>query len=253
LKAVVATDIGGPEVLDLQELPEPTPAPGQVSIEVAYSGLNFAEVMGRRGDLGPQTDPFIPGLEVSGHVRSVGESVTGLTAGQAVCAFTDTGGYAEVALAQAALTFPINDDSPEGLLRAACSPTVGITAWSLLRHAGRIAAGETLLVHAAAGGLGTLVGQLAHHLGAGNIIGTVGSSAKADYAKSFGYDHILVRDDFRARLSGLNGGRGVDVVLEPVGGQTREQSLESLAPYGRPCALRQRLAIRGLPFQRRQT
>jgi NADPH2:quinone reductase len=233
VKAVVATRVGGPEVLEIRDLPEPQPGPGQVSIEVAYAGLNFADVMGRRGDLGPQADPFVPGMEIAGHIAAVGDDVGELQAGQAVCAFTDIGGYAEVAVAQAALTFAVDDDSPDGLLRAACTPTIGITAWSLLRHAGRLAVGETLLVHAAAGGLGTLVAQFARHLRAGTIIGTVGSAAKADYAHDFGYDDVLLREDFASRLAAMSDRPGLDLVLDSVGGPTREQSLRLLAPYGR--------------------
>jgi NADPH:quinone reductase len=233
VKAVVAARLGGPEVLELRDLPEPQPGPGQVSIDVAFAGLNFAEVMGRRGDLGPRDDPFVPGLEVSGRVRRVGEGVTVLRPGQPVCAFTDAGGYAEVAVAPAELTFPVAADGREALLRAACAPTVAITAWSLLRHAGRLAPGETLLVHAAAGGLGTLVAQFARHLGAGMVIGTIGDPAKAQYARGFGYDHVVARDDFRARVAELTGAAGVDVVLDSVGGRVSEESLAALAPYGR--------------------
>jgi NADPH2:quinone reductase len=233
VKAVGARHPGGPEVLEIRDLPEPHAGHGEVTIEVAYAGLNFAEIMGRRGDHGPVADPFVPGLEVAGHIATVGEGVNDLRVGQAVCAFTDVGGYAELARAQSALTFPVDDDSADGLLRAACTPTIAITAWSLLRHAGRLCAGETLLVHAAAGGLGTLVAQLARHLGAGQIIGTVGNATKARYARQFGYDHVLVRKNFAVRMAEISDGRGVDLVLDSVGGSTREQSLELVAPYGR--------------------
>jgi NADPH2:quinone reductase len=233
VKAVVARHPGGPEVLEIRDLPEPQARHGQVTIEVVYAGLNFAEIMGRRGDHGPVADPFVPGLEVAGHIATVGEGVSDVRVGQAVCAFTDVGGYAELARAHSALTFPVDDDSADGLLRAACTPTIAITAWSLLRHAGRLCAGETLLVHAAAGGLGTLVAQLARHLGAGQIIGTVGSATKALYAHQFGYDHVLVRNNFAVRMAEINDQRGVDLVLDSVGGSTRDQSLALLAPYGR--------------------
>jgi NADPH2:quinone reductase len=201
-----------------------------VSIDVAYAGLNFAEVMGRRGDLGVQSNPFVPGLEVSGRVRALGAGVSHLRTGQPVCAFTDTGGYAQVAIASAVLTFPVPGDDDDALLVAACAPTIGVTAWSLLRYAGRMAQGEALFVHAAAGGLGTLVGQFARHLGAGRIVGTVGTAEKRDYARRFGYDDVMLRDEFLARACAVE---PVDVVLDSVGGRTRARSLEVLKPYGR--------------------
>jgi NADPH2:quinone reductase len=233
MRAVVAASYGGPDVLEIVDLPTPRPQPGQVSIDVAYAGVNFAEVMGRRGDLGPQRQPFVPGLEVAGHVRAVGRRVHDLAPGHPVCAFVDVGGYAEVALADARLTFPLASDDDESLLRAACAPTIATTAWSLLRHAGRLAPGETLLVHAAAGGLGTLLGQFARHLEAGTILGTVATEDKVRYAEGFGYDNVLGRAGFAPRVLELTNGRGVDVVLDSVGGVTREQSLELLAPFGR--------------------
>jgi NADPH2:quinone reductase len=233
VKAVVAAAFGGPEVLEVVELPEPQPGARQVSIEVAYAGVNFAEVMGRRGDLGPQTKPFVPGLEVAGRVRAVGRDVHGLEVGRPVCAFTDVGGYAEVALAHERLTFPVDSGDDESLLRAACAPTVATTAWSLLRHAARLARGETVLVHAAAGGLGSLLAQLAGHLGAGTIIGTVGRESKVVPARRYGYDHVLLREGFAPRVRELTNGRGVDIVLDSLGGDARKRSLELLAPYGR--------------------
>lgn len=227
MNAVVADRPGGPEVLELRTLPAPRPGPGQLAIKVAYAGLNFAEVMGRRGDLGPRDDPFVPGLEVAGHVCELGAAVTDFALGQPVCAFVDEGGYAQQAIADARLTFTIPDDTDAGLMLAACTPTVGITAWSVLHRAARLSAGETVLVHAAAGGLGTLIGQLARELGAARVIGTVGSPAKVAYARAFGYHDVLLRERFATDLA------GVDVIIDSIGGAVREQSLDLLKPYGR--------------------
>jgi NADPH2:quinone reductase len=223
MRAVVATEPGGPEVLHVRDVDEPSPGPGQVAIEVAYAGLNFAEVLERRGALGPRPGPFVPGLEVSGRVRSLGSGVGQLEVGQPVCAYVRRGGYAEVALARAERIFAVDGD----LATAAAMPTVGITAWTVLRDVARLRPGETVVVHAAAGGLGTLVGQLARHLGAGAVIGTVGDAAKAGYAAAFGYDHVMARDRFAEQAA------GVDVVVDSVGGPARRDSIRVLAPGGR--------------------
>lgn len=233
MRAIVATAVGGPEVLELRELPTPEPGPGEVTIAVAFAGVNFAEVMGRRGDLGPMPEPFVPGLEVAGRVCAVGPDTEGFRVGDPVCAFTDVGGYAEVVRTKAQLAFPLADDSRESLLRAACSPTIAITAWSLLARTARLGRGETVVAHAAAGGLGTMAVQFARALGAGRIIGTVGRASKVAYARDLGYDDVIERNGFPERVRELTGGRGADVVLDSIGGDVREQSLEALAPYGR--------------------
>jgi NADPH2:quinone reductase len=230
---MVATTLGGPEVLQPRDLPEPEPGPGELTIEVAYAGVNFAEVMGRRGDMGPRPQPFVPGLEVAGRVRALGEGVTEPAVGQPVCAFTEVGGYAEIAAARAILTYPLEEPLATDLLDAACAPTIVPTAWSMLRYAARLQPEESVLIHAAAGGLGTMAAQFARHLRAGTIIGTVGSPEKADYARGFGYDHVIERREFVAAVRELTDGRGVDLVLDSIGGEVREQSLDALAPYGR--------------------
>jgi NADPH2:quinone reductase len=160
-------------------------------------------------------------------VCELGPDVTDLAVGQPVCAFVDEGGYAQQAIADARLTFTIPDGSDAGLMMAACIPTVGITAWSVLHRAARLSAGETVLVHAAAGGLGTLLGQLARELGAARVIGTVGSPAKVAYARAFGYHDVLLRERFAADLA------GIDVIVDSIGGAVRKQSLDLLKPYGR--------------------
>ncbi|MBO0777999.1 MAG: alcohol dehydrogenase catalytic domain-containing protein, partial [Ktedonobacteraceae bacterium] len=108
MRAVVVTEFGGPEVLSVREMPIPQPGPGQVTIQVAYAGVNYAETMARRGGLHRDQLPFIPGLEVAGHIHALGEGVEGLRVGQPVAALTMSGGYAEIARAQASLTFPLD-------------------------------------------------------------------------------------------------------------------------------------------------
>ena len=235
MRAIVVSEFGGPEVLKVREVPAPQPGPGQVTIQVAYAGVNYAETMARRGGLIPkELLPIIPGLEVAGHIHALGEGVEGLHAGQPVVAFIGSGGYAEIALAQALCTFPL--DAPDNnidLTTAAGFPTIVPTAHDLLVRVARLHQGESVLIHAAAGGVGTIAGQIAKHMGAGLIIGTVGSPRKAEYAMSFGYDRVALYDEFLQNVRELTNGRGVDIVLEGVGEPMRSHSLSALAPFGR--------------------
>jgi NADPH2:quinone reductase len=229
--AVVVEEIGGPESLRVREWPEPTPGLGQVAIDVAYVGVNFADVMARASGHLVGSLPFVPGLEASGHVRALGEGVTDLTVGQPVTALTLAGAYADVVLASAALTFAV----PEGLdLRTAATlPVVLPTAHALIHEVGRLREGESLLVHGAAGGVGTVVGQIARLANAGAIFGVVSTREKAQYARRFGYDDVFLSDDLDVRARAATDGRGVDLVLDAVGGETWRRGLDVLAPFGR--------------------
>ncbi len=231
MRAVVVDEVGGPEALRLRERPEPAPGPDQVVIDVAYAGVNFADVLARASGYRVQSLPFVPGLEASGRVRAVGEQVTGLSVGQPVTALTTGGAYADVALAPAALTFPV----PDGLdLRTAATlPIVLPTAHALVHEVARLREGESVLVHSAAGGVGAVVGQIARLAGAGAVFGVVSKPEKADYARQFGYDDVFLADDFDDRIRTATGTRGVDVALDPVGGETWRRSLDLLAPFGR--------------------
>lgn len=234
MRAVVIPSLGGPEVLALCDLPDPHPGPRQVSIRVVYAGVNYADVMDRQRGYHGAHFPFVPGLEVSGYIQEPGEGVEGLRPGQPVAAFVKSGGYAELALASADLTFPL--ESPHGKLDlavAAAFPTVVPTAYDILVHVARVQAGEAVLIHAAAGGVGSVAGQLARSLGAGLVLGTVGSTQKVAYARTFGYDQVFLRDGFVEAVHSVTKGRGVDVVLDAAGEPTRSQSLSLLAPFGR--------------------
>src|SRR3989440_1443422 len=217
MRAIAVTTFGGPEVLQLTEVPQPQPGPGQVVIRVAYTGVNFAEIMGRRGDYHASTLPFVPGLEVSGHIHALGEGVEGLSIGQPVAAFTVTGGYADYVAASALLTFPLAKTLD--LRTAAAFPTVVPTATALLTDVAHLQPGESVLVHAASGGVGTVAVQVARLLGAGKLIGVVSREEKREYARSFGYDDVLLQGDFADQVRELTGGRGADVILESVGGE----------------------------------
>ncbi|MEU0333937.1 zinc-binding dehydrogenase [Streptomyces sp. NPDC006193] len=231
MRAVEFHEYGGPEVLKPVEAEPPEPGPGQVTVDAAYTGVNFADLKARAEGYRVTALPFRPGLEVSGRIRAVGEGVTGLRPGQDVVALVDGGAYAEVVAADAATVFPL----PRGLdLRtAAALPTVLPTAHALIHEVGRLRAGETVLVHGAAGGVGTVAGQLARAAGAGAVYGVVSSPAKADHARRHGYDEVFTTAGFPADVLRATGGRGVDLILDPVGGDTLRRGLDALAVFGR--------------------
>ncbi|MFG2118850.1 zinc-binding alcohol dehydrogenase family protein [Streptomyces sp. NPDC048710] len=230
MRAVEFQEYGGPEVLKAVTAEVPEPGPGQVSIEVAYTGVNFADLKARAEGYRVPRLPYVPGLEVSGRIRALGAGVTGLAVGQEVAALTEGGAYAEVAVADTTTVFPL----PAGmdLRTAATLPTVLPTAYALIHTVGRLQPGETVLVQGAAGGVGTVAGRLARAAGAGTVYGVVSSAAKAAYAKEHGYDEVFV-GAFQDPVRQATGGRGVDLVLDPVGGDTLRAGLASLAPFGR--------------------
>ncbi|MFD7020302.1 zinc-binding alcohol dehydrogenase family protein [Streptomyces sp. NPDC059928] len=231
MRAIRFDEFGGPEVLQLVEAEVPRPGPGEVSVDVAYAGVNFADLKARSSGYRVASLPFVPGLELSGRIRAIGAGVEGLAVGQEVAAMTEGGAYADVALASAVTVFPV----PEGLsLRTAATlPTVLPTAHALIHEVGRLQPGESVLVQGAAGGVGTVAGQIAKLAGAGAVYGVVSSEAKADYARKHGYDDAFLTDSFDADVLRATGGRGVDLVLDPVGGETLRRGLESLALFGR--------------------
>ncbi|MCC9305857.1 zinc-binding dehydrogenase [Kitasatospora sp. RB6PN24] len=238
MKAIGFTENGAPQVLRPVELPVPEPGPGQVLIKVAYAGVNYGEVQHRLGDFGPPDGVDVTGLEASGRIAALGPGVApgeGLAVGDPVAAYLPTGGgYAEFAIAPAELVFPLHTAAGEIDLRTAGGAGLVLpTAYGLLAEAARLRPGDTVLIHAAAGGIGSAAAQLARALGAKAVYGTVGSAAKAEYAARFGYDDLFGREGFTEAVLQATGGRGVDVVLDPVGGPTRLASLEALAPFGR--------------------
>ncbi|GAA2868924.1 zinc-binding dehydrogenase [Nonomuraea rubra] len=226
MKAITIPEFGGADVLRLDEVEVPDPGPGQVAIDVAYAGANFAEILYRQG-LADVPLPFVPGIEVSGRVRALGPGVEGLRVGQPVAALTivDSGGYAEVVVTSAELVAPL-DGYELGLGVAAALPSNSTTAFLVLDRVARIEPGESVLVHAAAGGVGSQLGQAARLLGAGRVVGTVGSTAKLEAAKAFGYDEVVLREE-------AAGAGRFDVVVDMVGGAARRGSLDLLAPMGR--------------------
>jgi NADPH2:quinone reductase len=231
MRAVEFQEYGDPEVLRVVEAETPEPGPGQVTIDTTYIGVNFADLKARAEGYRVESLPFRPGLEVSGRIRAVADGVEGLHPGQEVVALVNSGAYAEVVVAETATVFPL----PQGLdLRtAAALPTVLPTARALLHEVGRLRTGETVLVHGAAGGIGTATGQLARAAGAGAVYGVVSSTAKAEHALKHGYDEVFTSDTFDGDVRRATGGRGVDLVLDPVGGDTLRRGLDALAVFGR--------------------
>ncbi len=231
MRVVQLTEFGGPEVLRVAEVPVPEPAPGEVLIRVARAGLNFGDTHQRRNEyIAKHELPVVLGGEVAGTVERAG---AGFAEGERVIALLRTGGYAEYAVASAARTFRIpegvSDDDALALL------IQGLTAWHLLRTSAHLAEGESVVVHSAAGGVGSLLTQLARPMGAGRVIATAGSPERRAEALELGADVAVdpETDELTTALIEANGGEPVDVVLDAAGGRIFEQSLAALAPFGR--------------------
>ena len=224
MRAVQITEFGGPEVLTLTDLPDPVASEGLVVIDVTSAGVNYADTHQVEDSYLSRTKlPLVPGSEVVGRLPD----------GQRVSAFSMSGGYAEKALISPAAAFPLPDGVSDG--QALSLMVQGLTAWHLLRTSTHLAKGESVVVHAAAGGVGTLAVQLAKAWGAGTVIGVASSQEKRDLATSLGADVTVDAGapDLKAALEEANGGKKVDIVLEMVGGPTLDASLAALAPFGR--------------------
>ncbi|MGY1810721.1 zinc-binding alcohol dehydrogenase family protein [Blastococcus sp. SYSU D00669] len=230
MRAVQITRFGGPEVLEVVDVPEPEPAAGQQLFDVAAAGINYADTHQTEDSyLAPQKLPLIPGAEFVGTPAGGGQRVVGLL---------DGGGYAEKVAAPTRLTWPV----PDGVTDEQALAVVlqGATAWHLLRTSSHLREGESVVVIAGAGGVGSLAVQLAKRWGAGRVIATASSPEKRALAEELGadasVDPALADDDpkqFTAALREANGGKPVDVVLEMTGGNVFSGSLSALAPFGR--------------------
>ncbi len=224
MRAVQITRYGGPEVLELVDLPDPVPSGELFVVDVTAAGVNYADTHQTDNSyLAPTRLPAVPGAEVVGR-RADGHRVVGLVSG---------GGYAEKALLHPSAAFDVPDGVGDGAALALVLQ--GLTAWHLLRTCAHLAPGETVVVHAAAGGVGSLAVQLAKTFGAGRVIGTASTPAKRDLAQRLGADATVdpAAGDLTAALKEANGGRDVDVVLEMTGGAVFDASLAALAPFGR--------------------
>ena len=233
MKAVVVTAYGEPDVLQTRDLPQPELGPGEVLIRPSHISVNFADLKARRGSHHIKRElPFVPGLDVAGEIIDIGPNVKHLSRGMLVAAATDGGAYAEVVRAREILTFPL----PDG---ADAEPAAGIvtmmTAYNTLVKLGGLQRGETVLVHASAGGVGSLQLQLARLYGAKTVIGVVGRVEKRTVAESFGAHTVIdaSSEDVAERVRAETGGRGADVILDSVSGPMFDVNLRILAPFGR--------------------
>ncbi|EPY92257.1 hypothetical protein K530_54235 [Streptomyces noursei CCRC 11814] len=224
MRAVQIKNFGGPEVLELAEVADPLPAPGEVLVEVSLAGVNYRDThLSEVGALPGDLLPLIPGMEVVGRTPD----------GTRVAAVVPRGGYAERVAVPAQLAVPVPDAVDD--FSALALLVQGTTAWLLLHESARMRAGDSVLVHAAAGGVGSLAVQLARTAGAGRVIAAAGSPEKRALALDLGADEAIDSHDpdLAAAARRANGGRGLDVVLEMTGGPVTAQSLAALAPLGR--------------------
>jgi len=224
MRAVQIQEFGGPEVLQVVDLEKPEPGEGEVLIEVARSGINFADTHQRENSyLARYEVPLVLGGEVAGTAPD----------GRRVVALLRDGGYAEYAVAPEATLFPIPDGVDDGAALALIIQ--GLTAWHLFRTSAKLAAGESVVVVSGAGGVGSLAVQLAKPFGAGRVIATASTEEKRQKALELGADAAVdsAADDLKGALIEANEGRPVDVVLEMSGGRVFEQSADALAPFGR--------------------
>jgi NADPH2:quinone reductase len=229
-KAIVVREYGGPEAMKWEEVTVGEPGPGQARVKHAAIGINFVDVYNRTG-LYKTPLPFTPGAEGAGTVVSAGPDITHVKPGDRVAYFGPQGSYAEERILPADRLITIPDDID--FKTAAAMTLKGLTVQFLLRQTFPVKKGDTILFHAAAGGVGLIAGQWANHLGA-TVIGTVGSEEKAKLARAHGYHHVIRyrTENFVERVNELTGGRKCDVVYDSVGKDTFPGSLDCLRPMG---------------------
>ena len=233
MRAVTISSPGGTEVLSWDDVPAPSPGPGELLIEVDAAGVNRADILQRRGLYPPPDDaPAWPGLEVSGRILELGSGVTGWAAGDPLCALLSGGGYAERVVVPVQLALPVPDGV--SLREAAALPEAAATAWSNLVDVGGLRPGETVLVHGGSGGVGSVAVQLAAALGA-RVIATARDAERCELVRDLGADVAIsyADTDVAAAVLEETGGRGVDVVLDILGAGALGANIESLATGGR--------------------
>jgi len=234
MKTIRVEEFGEVDVLQYVDVERPEPGEGEVLIEVRSAGVNYADTMRRRNQYVEWQDlPFTPGSEIAGIIAEVGEGVDDVSVGDRVVSLLGTGGYAEYAVAPARGLIPL----PEGLDfdRAAAIPLQGLTAYHCIKTSGALKGGESVLVHAAAGGVGTLSVQMAKLLGAGTVIATASSEEKLELARSLGADVLInyAEEDWPEKVREATDGKGADIILEMVGSDFPRKNLECLDVFGR--------------------
>jgi putative PIG3 family NAD(P)H quinone oxidoreductase len=245
MRAVIASEPGGPEVLEVTEQPDPEPGPGEVVVDVAATAVNRADTLQRRGFYPPPPGASdVLGLECSGTVSAVGDEVTTWSVGDEVCALLAGGGYATKVAVPAGQVMPV----PSGvdLTTAGALPEVACTVWSNVFMVAGLRADETLLVHGGAGGIGTLAIQLAHALGA-RVVTTAGSADKLELCRSLGADEVVNyrEQDFVEEVRRSTDGRGADVILDNMGAAYLDRNLDALATEGRLVVIGMQGGVKG--------
>ncbi len=247
MKAVIVKSPGGLEQLEVAEVAEPAPGPGDVLIAVAYCGLNWADRMIRVGTYPHPFDyPVVPGLEVAGIVAAVGAGVTRVKPGDRVAGFNEKGGgYAERCLVQQDWVFKLPDSMD--FQTAAAFPIQGLTAYHMLHTVGRVRAGQWVLVHAIGGGVGLFCTQLAVHAGA-KVLGTIGTPGKERLPLEYGAARVVLSgaEDFEAAALEVTGGRGVDLAIDSLGARTLDRTFNVVRKMGHVISIGE---AEGLPFQ----
>ena len=240
MKAVSFDCFGGPEVLQYVEVSDPEPGPGQLLVETTAIGVNFPDVRERLGvynqsetRVGGVEFPQVTGIALAGTVVATGPGTTAGLVGRRVVALTKKGAYAQLAVVEEALSAVLDDDADDLVLAGFAAQAT--CAHLLLQASTRLRAGESLLVHGAAGGVGSLAVQIARMLGAGLVIGTARTEERRSFVLGLGADAAIAYDapDWTAQVRRLTGGRGVDVLIESIGGQVFEQNFDALATFGR--------------------
>ena len=233
IKAIIVEKFGSTENMKYVDVEMPSIRPKQVLIRVMVTSVNFADVKARSGNKGQGKLPFIPGLEAAGFIEQVGDEVTSFVVGQRVMAFPQNGSYAEYIVADENLTFAIPDHISFDV--AGSCGIVSFLSYKLLADVAKLQNGDQVLIHSASGGVGTTAIQVARALGAKTIFGTVGNETKIPMAFEAGADHVLcyANGDFSQKINELTDGKGVPIILDSVGGEITEQSLNCLSKYGR--------------------
>jgi len=233
MRAVVVIESGGPEVLEVRDVPDPEPKRGEVIVRVAATAVNRADLLQRQGNYPPPhgAPPYL-GLECSGTIAALGEGVAGRTVGEQVCALLAGGGYAELVAVPVGQLMPVPIGVP--LVDAAALPETACTVWSMVFGAGRLEPGESLLVHGGTSGIGTMAIQLAHQRGS-RVFATAGTPRKVEFCRELGADvGINYRDEvFDDRVLNETAGHGVDVVLDNMGALYLPRNVRALAVDGR--------------------
>jgi NADPH2:quinone reductase len=240
MRAAIVTRFGPPDVIEVSEIPDPSPGPGDISIDVTRAGVGLVDVFIRQGLYkdreGLPQPPYVPGLEVAGTVRELGDGVDGLTVGEPVVTLSGTGpegGYAAIRLVDARFAVSLGSSGVDPALAVATVPNAA-TAYLALTRVAHLRSGETVLVHGALGGLASTFPGVARSLGASTVIGTVRpTSLPTARASGLPYDRVIASDEFPDALMDER----FDVVIDPVGGDLRTASLDVMAPLGRLLAL----------------